>query len=136
MFSFQLTLRFRYPLYTVFLPYYLAAHGAALGKQTKDMTYHDWTISSVVGIFGPVLSMYMVSNKWLLSRKSMLITGLACVAFSGAFTTVRSTGQNLAFSSMINFWLNALYSIIYSYVSHNSFNVFVLLYFEKVMLCV
>lgn len=45
----------------------------------------------------------------------MLLTGIICAAFSAAFTTVRTAGQNLAFSSMINFSLNALYAIVYSY---------------------
>lgn len=104
----------RYPLYTVFLPYYLAAHGASLGDESKETAYRDWVVSSVVGIFGPMLSMWMVSNKWLRSRKSMMITGAACTAFSGAFSSVSSPGENLAFSPMITFSLNSLYAIIYS----------------------
>ena len=103
-----------YPLYTVFLPYYLAANGATLGEASTYITYRDWAVSSVVGMFGPLLSMYMVSTRWLRSRISIAITGVACAAFSAAFTTVRTEGQNLAFSSMINFWLNALYAIIFS----------------------
>lgn len=104
----------RYPLYTIFLPYYLASNGAHFGKQTNYLTYRDWTISSVVGVFGPFLSMWMVSNKWLLSRRSLFIAGAVTAIFSGAFTTVKNDAQNLAFSSMISFWLNALYAIVYS----------------------
>lgn len=105
---------YSYPLYTVFLPFYLAANGVAIGESSTYITYRDWTVSSIVGIFGPLLSMYMVSTRWLRSRISMAITAAACVAFSGAFTTVKTMGQNLAFSSMINFSLNALYAVIYS----------------------
>lgn len=47
----------------------------------------------------------------------MAITAAACVAFSGAFTTVKSEAQNLAFSSMTGFWLNAVYAILYGYES-------------------
>jgi hypothetical protein len=101
-------------LYTIFLPYYLRANGANFGDTSNYTTYRDWTVSSVVGIFGPFLSMWMVSHKWFLSRRSMIITGAACAAFSGAFTTVRNAGQNLGFSCMISFWLNALYAIIYA----------------------
>ncbi|KAJ5098123.1 sugar transporter, partial [Penicillium argentinense] len=102
-----------YPLYTIFLPYYLAAHGAQLGNQSNYITYRDWAISSVVGIFGPCLSMWMVSTTFFRSRRSLFITGAACAAFSGAFTSVRTEAQNLAFSCMVNFWLNAVYAIIY-----------------------
>ena len=106
----------RYPLFIVFLPYYLAANGAAFGNTSNYITYRDFTVSSVVGIFGPVVSMYMVSTR-LRSRISMAITAAACVAFSGAFTTVKSEAQNLAFSSMTGFWLNAVYAILYGYAN-------------------
>ncbi|KAH8896209.1 putative sugar transporter [Thozetella sp. PMI_491] len=104
-----------YPLYTIFLPYYLESHGAQLGNSSTYLTYRDWTISSVVGIFGPFLSMWMVSTRWLRSRWSLTITAFICAIFSGAFTLVKNEAQNLASSCMINFWLNALYAIIYSY---------------------
>ncbi|KAM0546949.1 hypothetical protein ACHAPJ_010609 [Fusarium lateritium] len=104
-----------YPLYTIFLPYYLAANGADFGEQSNYSTYRDWTVSSIVGIFGPALSTILVSSRWFKSRRSMLLTGIICAAFSGAFTSVRTAAQNLAFSSMINFSLNALYAIVYSY---------------------
>ncbi|KAH7126065.1 putative sugar transporter [Dactylonectria macrodidyma] len=104
-----------YPLYTIFLPYYLAAHGAELGDGSTYTAYRDWTVSSAVGVVGPFVSMYMVSLKLFKSKKSLFIMACICTAFSGAFTTVRTSGQNLAFSSMINFSLNGLYAIIYSY---------------------
>ncbi|EMT65609.1 Putative MFS-type transporter PB1E7.08c [Fusarium odoratissimum] len=104
-----------YPLYTIFLPYYLAAHGANFGETSNYITYRDWTVSSVVGIFGPLLSTILVSSRYFKSKRSMLLTGVICAAFSGAFTSARTAAQNLAFSCMINFSLNALYAIVYSY---------------------
>lgn len=103
-----------YPLYIIFLPYYLAANGAKLDEGSNYITYRNVLVSSVVGIFGPFLSMWMMSHKWFLSRKTLLITALICAAFSGAFTSVRNSAQNLAFSCMINFWLNATYAVVYS----------------------
>ncbi|KAK1637553.1 major facilitator superfamily domain-containing protein [Colletotrichum phormii] len=103
------------PLFTLFLPYYLRAHGADLNDSSNYTTYRDWAITSVVGIFGPALSMWMVSNSWLRSRKSLVLTGAACAAFSAAFTSVKNQSQNLAFSCMISFWLNAMYAINYAY---------------------
>ncbi|KAE8140037.1 major facilitator superfamily domain-containing protein [Aspergillus pseudotamarii] len=104
-----------YPVYTVFLPYYLEAHGATLGDGSTYQTYRDWSISSVVGIWGPILSAFLVQVPFLGRRRSMTLTACACAAFAGAFTTVKNESQNLAFSCMINFWLNALYGIIYGY---------------------
>ncbi|KXH25724.1 hypothetical protein CSAL01_04916 [Colletotrichum salicis] len=97
-----------------YTPYYLRAHGADLGDSSNYTTYRDWAITSVVGIFGPALSMWMVSNSWPRSRKSLVLTGAACAAFSAAFTFVKNQSQNLAFSCMISFWLNAMYAIIYA----------------------
>ncbi|KAL3710994.1 hypothetical protein TMatcc_004791 [Talaromyces marneffei ATCC 18224] len=85
-----------YPTYTLFLSYYLEAHGADLGDGSNYQTYRDWAVSAVVGILGPALR------------------GM-CAIFAGAFTIIKNEGQNLAFSCMITFWLNAAYSIIYAY---------------------
>lgn len=109
-----LTLDRSYPLFIIFLPYYLEAHGARLGTSSSYQTYRDWTVSSVAGILGPFLGMAMIATPWLKSRRSIAIAAFACAAFSGAFTSVKTEAQNLAFSCMINFWLNALYGIVYA----------------------
>lgn len=109
-----LTLDSSYPLFIIFLPYYLQSHGAQLGTSSSYQTYRDWTVSSVAGIFGPFLGMAMIATPWLKSRRSIAVAALACAAFSGAFTSVKNEAQNLAFSCMINFWLNALYGIVYA----------------------
>lgn len=83
-----------------------------MGHTDNYLIYRDFTVSSVVGIFGPVVSMVMVATR-LRSRIPIAITAASCVAFSGAFTTVSSQTENLVFSSMNGFWLNALYAIIY-----------------------
>ncbi|KAJ0123908.1 hypothetical protein J7T55_012380 [Diaporthe amygdali] len=103
-----------YPLFIIFLPYYLEAHGARLGTSSSYQTYRDWTVSSVAGILGPFLGMAMIAAPWLKSRRSIATAAFACAAFSGAFTSVKTEAQNLAFSCMINFWLNALYGIVYA----------------------
>ncbi|KAL4799463.1 major facilitator superfamily domain-containing protein [Aspergillus venezuelensis] len=106
-----------YPLYNVFLPYYLAAHGAHLGDGSNYQTYRDLAISSVVGIFGPLLSAFMVRLKRpnLGHKGTICITAAVCAIFAGLFTEVRTEAQNIAFSCMVNFWLNALYAVVYAY---------------------
>jgi hypothetical protein len=103
----------RYPIYTVFLTYYLEAHGAKLGTGGIYQTYRDWSVSSAVGIFGPVFSAVLIQTSFLGRRRTISVTAIACAIFAGAFTTVKNESQNLAFSCMINFWLNALYGVIY-----------------------
>lgn len=104
----------RYPIYTLFLPIYLANNGAHLGNGSTYQTYRDYSISSVVGIFGPILAAVLVNIPRLGRRKSMAITALCAAAFAGAFTSVRTEAANLAFSSMLGFWQNAFYAILYA----------------------
>ncbi|OAL43411.1 sugar transporter [Pyrenochaeta sp. DS3sAY3a] len=104
-----------YPIYTLFLPIYLANNGANLGTGSTFNTYRDYSISSAVGIFGPLLSAVLVNMPILGRRRSMAITALCAAAFAGAFTSVRSEGSNIAFSSLLGFWQNAFYGILYSY---------------------
>lgn len=40
---------------------------------------------------------------------------IVTAAFAGAFTSVQSESQNLAFSCMISFWQNGFYAILYAY---------------------
>ncbi|KIW91693.1 uncharacterized protein Z519_07661 [Cladophialophora bantiana CBS 173.52] len=104
-----------YPIYTLFLPVYLTAHGAKLGDGSTKTTYRDYTIAATVGILGPFLSGYLVQIPLLGRRRSMAITACCAATFAIAFTTVRNEAQNVAFPSMINFWQNAYYGILYSY---------------------
>lgn len=102
-----------YPVYIVFLAYYLEAHGAKLGDGSVNQTYRDWSVSSVVGIFGPMLSAYLVRVPILGRRRTITLTACASAVFAGLFTTVKNEAQNVAFSCMINFFLNAMYGVIY-----------------------
>ncbi|KAL4767244.1 major facilitator superfamily domain-containing protein [Aspergillus nidulans var. acristatus] len=104
-----------YPLFSFFLPYYLASHGANLGDGSNYQTYRDLVLSSVVGIFGPLLSAYLVRVRKLGDRGTLFLTSCTCAVFADLFTQVRTETQNIAFSCIINFWLNALYAAIYSY---------------------
>ncbi|OJJ61376.1 hypothetical protein ASPSYDRAFT_56700 [Aspergillus sydowii CBS 593.65] len=104
-----------YPLYNVFLPYYLEAHGADLGDGSNYQTYRDLAISSVAGIPGPLLSAYFVQLRKIRHQGALFITGCICAVFAGLFTQVRTEAQNIGFSCMINFWLNAVYAVVYAY---------------------
>ncbi|KAF4465711.1 sugar transporter [Fusarium albosuccineum] len=104
-----------YPVYSLYLPIYLENNGAKIGNGSTFQTYRDYTISSTVGIFGPLLSTYMVNIEILGRRRSMSLTALCAAAFSGGFTAVRNEASNLGFSCMISFWQNAFYAILYPY---------------------
>ncbi|KAL4937858.1 hypothetical protein BDV06DRAFT_232288 [Aspergillus oleicola] len=104
-----------YPLYNVFLPYYLASHGANIGDESNYQTYRDMAISSGVGTFGPLLSAFLARLPRLGHKGTICLTAAICAIFAGLFTQVRTEAQNIAFSCMVNFWLNALYAVVYAY---------------------
>lgn len=70
----------------------------------------------MVGIFGPILSTYLVRIPVLGRRRTISLTACACAIFAGAFTTVKNEAQNVGLSSMVNFFLNAMYGVIYGLV--------------------
>lgn len=44
----------------------------------------------------------------------MALAALGAAAFAVAFTSVRTEASNVAFSSMLGFWQNAFYAVLYS----------------------
>lgn len=98
----------------MYLPIYLQNNGADLGTGSTFQTYRDYSISSTVGIFGPILATVLVNVPFLGRRRAMALTALIAAAFCGGFTSVRTEGSNIAFSCMISFWQNGFYAILYS----------------------
>jgi hypothetical protein len=60
-----------------------------------------------------VLSAYLIQVSFLGRRRTITLTAYACAIFAGSFTTVNNEAQNLGFSDMINFFLTAMYGVIY-----------------------
>ena len=103
-----------YPLYNVFLPSYLASRGADFGETSAFITWRNYAIVNMCGIFGPVLAGYMCATP--LGRKyTMVIGALVTMAFFFAYTQVRSQAQNLGFNCAISFCLNIYYGTLYAY---------------------
>ncbi|CAM4951778.1 unnamed protein product [Rotaria socialis] len=104
-----------YPLYNVFLPYYLRSRGAIVGDDSIYTTYRNYAITNVCTIFGPVVAGVLVENHYLGRRYTMSIGALLTMAFLFAYTTVRTAAQNLTFACMISFCLNIYYGTLYAY---------------------
>jgi hypothetical protein len=58
-----------YPLYNVFLPSYLKSRGAQFGEDSDDITWRNYAIINMCGIFGPLLAGFMCSSKWFWGRR-------------------------------------------------------------------
>ncbi|CAF1009641.1 unnamed protein product [Rotaria sp. Silwood1] len=104
-----------YPLYNVFLPYYLRSRGAIVGDGSTYTTYRNYAITNTCTIFGPVVAGGLVEISYLGRRYTMVIGALLTMTFLFAYTTVRTAAQNLAFACMISFCLNIYYGTLYAY---------------------
>lgn len=105
-----------YPLYNVFLPSYLASRGAEFGQSSPFLTWRNYAIVNVCGIFGPLLAGAMCASKWFWGRRGTMVIGaLVTMVFFFAYTQVRSAEQNLGFNCAISFCLNIYYGTLYAY---------------------
>lgn len=95
-----------YPLYNVFLPTYLSSKGAEAGSDKPSITWRNYAISNACSIPGPILAGYMCKSRFFWGRRGTMIIGaLLTMAFFFAYTQVRTTTQNVAFTCIIGFVL-------------------------------
>ena len=104
-----------YPLYIVFLPYYLQSRGASTGDGSTYTTYRNYAIVNVCSIFGPIIAGCLVEVHFLGRRYTMVIGALLTMTFLFAYTVVRTAAQNLAFACSISVCLNIYYGTLYAY---------------------
>ena len=104
-----------YPLYNVFLPSYLMSRGAAEGVTSQYITWRNYAIVNMCGIFGPVLAGFMCRVPLLGRKYTMVIGALITMVFFFAYTQVKTPAQNLGFTSAISFCLNIYYGTLYAY---------------------
>ncbi|KZP32835.1 membrane transporter [Athelia psychrophila] len=111
----RLLLGLAYPLFNVFLPSYLASRGASFGEPSPHITWRNYAIVNVCGIFGPVLAAGLCDIRALGRKWTMVIGALVTMVFLFAYTHVRSAAQNLGFSCAISFCLNIYAGTLYGY---------------------
>lgn len=104
-----------YPLYNVFLPYYLQSRGASMGDGSTYTTYRDYAIINTCSIFGPMIAGGLVEVRFLGRRYTMVIGALLTMTFLFAYTAVRTAAQNLIFNCIISISLNIYYGTLYAY---------------------
>ncbi|KAL4789427.1 major facilitator superfamily domain-containing protein [Aspergillus venezuelensis] len=105
-----------YPLFNVFLPKYLESRGAQFGEDSPYITWRNYAITNMCGIFGPILAGFMCRLKWFWGRRGTMIIGaLVTMIFFFSYTQVRTAAQNVAFTCIINFCLNIYYGTLYAY---------------------
>ena len=84
-----------YPLFYVFLPYYLALRGYQAGKSSNYLTWRNFAINKACGLFGPIIAAYLVETKLLGRRGTLAVGSLLTMAFLFGYTQVKTPEQNL-----------------------------------------
>lgn len=89
------------PLYSAFLPYYLASRGVSVGDGSNYTTWRNYAITQISGIFGPVLGGVLVQTKYIGRRGTLAIGAILTTVLQFSYTQIRTPAQNLGVSSAI-----------------------------------
>lgn len=90
------------PLYSVFLPFYLASRGADVGDSSNYTTWRDYAINQVAGIIGPLVAAGLVETKAVGRRGTLAIGALVTMVLQFGYTQVKTPAQNLGVSAAIS----------------------------------
>lgn len=103
------------PLYSVFLPYYLASRGADVGSNSNYITWRNYAINQVAGLGGPIIAAVLVELR-LFGRRGTLAVGAAITtALQIGYTQIKTPAENLGVSAAISAASNIYYGTIYAY---------------------
>ena len=89
------------PLYSVFLPFYLASRNADLGDNTNYATWSDYAINQTVGIIGPIIAAVLVESRFLGRKGTLAIGALVTMLLQFGYTQITTPTQNLWVSAAI-----------------------------------
>ncbi|KAK6465124.1 inorganic phosphate transporter [Scheffersomyces coipomensis] len=105
-----------YPLYSSFLPVYLATRGADISASTVHGVYRDNLISNVCSMAGPLIAGGLIYFFPRLGRRGVLcIGGVSAMAFLFGYTAIRNRAQNVALSSISFAAIYIYYAVLYAY---------------------
>ncbi|GKZ76286.1 hypothetical protein AnigIFM56816_005265 [Aspergillus niger] len=103
------------PLYSLFLPFYLKTQGAKAGDDSNYMTWRNYAIIQVAGLFGPAIAGFLVQTRWFGRRGTLAIGAAITTVLQLGYTQIKTPAQNLGLSAAISAATNIYYSTIYAY---------------------
>ncbi|KAF8857742.1 MFS general substrate transporter [Acephala macrosclerotiorum] len=103
------------PLYSVFLPFYLASRGADVGDNSNYTVWRDYAINQIAGL-GPIIAVILVETKYL-GRRGTLAIGALVTMFQFGYTQITTPAPNVGVSAAISAASNIYYGTIYAYTS-------------------
>ncbi|KAM3472055.1 hypothetical protein MY5147_005480 [Beauveria neobassiana] len=103
-----------YPLFYVFLPTYLKNRSGEFQRSTFE-TWRNYALTNVCGIPGPIIAGLMCNTRIFGRKYTMVVGSLLTMTFFFAYTAVKTSDQDLAFSCIIACVLNIYYGTLYAY---------------------
>ncbi|KAI5970737.1 FGR2 [Candida margitis] len=105
-----------YPLYSSFLPQYLATRGDNISASTTHGVYRDNLISNTTSMGGPLIAGALLYFFPIIGRRGVLfIGGVTSMAFLFGYTQVKNRAQNVALSSISFATIYIYYAVLYAY---------------------
>ena len=89
------------PLYSVFLPFYLASRGADTGDGSNYTTWRNYAVNQVAGLAGPAIAAALVEAKWTGRRGTLAIGALITMVLQFGYTQIKTPAQNVGVSAAI-----------------------------------
>jgi hypothetical protein len=90
------------PLYSVFLPFYLASRGADVGDNSNYTTWRDYAINQVAGLVGPIIAAISVETNFVGRRGTLAIGAAITMVLQFGYTQITTPAQNLGVSAAIS----------------------------------
>ncbi|OAG01005.1 MFS general substrate transporter [Paraphaeosphaeria sporulosa] len=104
------------PLYSTFLPYYLASRGADVyGTPSNYTTWRNYAINQLAGLGGPIIAGVLVEMKFFGRRGTLAMGALLTMVLQFGYTQIRTPAQNVGVSAAITAASNIYYGTIYAY---------------------
>lgn len=109
------TIGMGYPLFNGFLPQYLSqATGDNGSSVSTNVTYRNYAITTVVGVPGSLIAYFTVDIKYIGRKGTIASATLITGIFLFLFTTSTDSNFQLAFSSLVSFFQNIMYGVLYA----------------------
>ena len=103
------------PLYSNFLPEYLAAHGAQSGSGSIDITYRNNLIIIACSVPGTLIAAWLIQLPVIGRRGTLGLSLILSAVFLYAFTAARTQASILGFNCASNFVQYIMWGSLYTY---------------------
>ncbi|KAK6460622.1 major facilitator superfamily domain-containing protein [Scheffersomyces coipomensis] len=105
-----------YPLYSSFLPVYLATRGHNISADTTAGVYRDNVVGNISSMGGPIIAGLLLYFFPKLGRRGVLfIGGIVGMALLFGYTAIKNHTQNVALSSASYAGMYIYYACLYAY---------------------